>query len=342
MSNKLEKKKIPPRARLGRGLGSLLGENTRNQELAANTLGDDVELQIESFEESKNSSFQAGFVETNKTVSAKVENDGSKVWNISIEKLKGNKKQPRKVFATEPLKELAASIKEKGILQPIVARRLSDGSIEIIAGERRWRAAQLAGLHEVPVILRDLGEQDTLELALIENIQRQDLNPLEEAQAYQYLLQTYNMTQQELANKVGKERATVANSVRILNLTPEVQKLIGSGDLSLGQAKILLTVSDPNFQRRLALKTVKEKLTVKALERFAKNPALINGAPSQGLDSLDMSAKLIDGLSQELQKLLGTKVSIQYSKGKGKVKINFYSDEELNSLVDKVRAICKK
>ena len=144
--------------------------------------------------------------------------DEKRVWSVAVEKVVPNKEQPRKKFDKEPLKELADSIREKGVIQPIIARKLKDGKFEIIAGERRWRASQMAGLHEVPVVLRKYNNKDNLEVSIIENVQRKDLNPVEEAEAYQFLIDTYSMTQREVAEKVGKDRATIANSLRLLSL----------------------------------------------------------------------------------------------------------------------------
>lgn len=165
--------------------------------------------------------------------------DEAKIWILPIDRLVANTQQPRQTFAPEPLRDLAASIKEKGILQPITARRIGERQFEIIAGERRWRAAQLAGLHEVPVILKKVSQQDSLEYAIIENIQREDLNPMEEAEAYQLLSIDYDLTQQQVADKLGKERSSVANSLRLLALPAEVKTLVRKNQLSAGHAKVL-------------------------------------------------------------------------------------------------------
>lgn len=340
MSNQKSEKKPTKKTGLGRGLGSLLGENIRP---SSSSGPDEVELPTEEFQVHKNKSLQAGFTESRSQQKAEIKvPDAMRIWNLSIDKLKGNEKQPRKYFETEALKELADSIKEKGILQPIVVRKKSADSFEIIAGERRWRASQMAGLHEVPVILKEVDDQETLELALIENIQRRDLNPMEEAEAYDYLMKSYGLTQQQVAHKVGKERATVANSLRLLNLVPEVRKLVLSDKISIGQAKILLSVSDPQVQRRIALKAVKDGLTVKEIERFSKNPQLLDGPKKTQDSDMSMSEKLVKGLATDLQKIMGTKVQIKYNGGKGQLKINFYSDDELNQLVENMRNACQK
>lgn len=269
--------------------------------------------------------------------------DEAQIWKISIDRLKANTQQPRQTFEPGPLKELAASIKEKGILQPIVARRIDERNFEIIAGERRWRAAQLAGLHEVPVVLKKVSEQDSLEYAIIENIQRENLNPLEEAEAYDHLLKDYSLTQQQVADKVGKERATVANSLRLLLLAPEIKDMLKTNQISAGHAKVLLSVEGTLEQVKLARQVIHEKLSVRATEKLAaktKNPGKAPGSGEQ--IKVDVSKRLVDGLSVEMQRLLGTKVAIDYADSKGKISIHFYSDEELTGLVEKIRKACQK
>ena len=197
--------------------------------------------------------------------------DGQRVWMIDIEKLTGNVYQPRKIFLPEKIQELSASIKEKGILQPIVARRLGDDLFEIIAGERRWRAAQAAGLRSVPVILKEVENQESLELALIENLQRHDLNPIEEAEAFHQLSREFSLSQQEIAQKVGKDRATVANALRLLTLAPEVRQMLSSGELTTGHAKALLALPDLEKQKLLARKITSERLTVRAAEKLVQS-----------------------------------------------------------------------
>ena len=260
----------------------------------------------------------------------------NKVLDMPVEKLVRNKKQPRKTFEKENLQELANSIKEKGVLQPVIVRP-SGTQYEIIAGERRWRASQLAGLKTVPAIVKEVSTQDSLELALIENIQRQDLNPIEEAEAYKQLIDNYNLTQQDLATKMGKERVTIANNLRLLNLTSEVRELIRDNQISIGQAKVLLTVNESDKQNKLAKLVVKQKLTVKKLEKLIKNG--LNGEAPQlnGMDDLNVSEKLAKGLALELQKITGTKVKIDYKAGKGKIMIQYYSDQELTQFVENMR-----
>jgi ParB family chromosome partitioning protein len=256
-----------------------------------------------------------------------------RIWMVPIEKIFPNPNQPRQVFDKEPLDELASSIKEKGIIQPLLVRKSEDDTFEIIAGERRWRAAQIAGLKEVPAILKQSQDQEVLELALIENIQRENLNPVEESEAYDFLMKKYNLTQQDLANKVGKERATVANMLRLLQLQPGVRQMLSRGELSMGQAKVLLSITDGKLQEKLAEKAKGESLSVRALEKLVAKTKEDNAKPEKE----DLPGKAARALQEELQKLLGSKVQLDYNNGKGKIVINFYSDQELNQIADTLR-----
>lgn len=269
----------------------------------------------------------------------------AQIWMLPVDRLAPNTQQPRQVFTAEALRDLTSSIKEKGILQPIVARRLSERQFEIIAGERRWRAAQAAGLHEVPVILKKVTEQESLEFAIIENLQRENLNPMEEAEAFENLLTEYNLTQQEVADKLGKERSTVANVLRLLTLPPEVKALVRSNDLSAGHAKVLMSVEGLSAQIDVAKQVVAEKLSVRATEKLVAKVKSAKRQAAAGTASainVNVSQRLVEGLSTELQKLLGTKVIIDYADSKGKLSINFYSDDQLTQIVEKLRAAWEK
>ncbi|MCB0419444.1 MAG: ParB/RepB/Spo0J family partition protein, partial [Bdellovibrionales bacterium] len=331
--------------------GSLLGEPREDVV--------EIDLPTEEFQVENIAALKEGFIEGKKNSPAIKEKkaetvatkdmepripETARIWQIPIHKIVQNKKQPRKVFEGEALKELAASIKEKGILQPIVCRKLSDNQFEIIAGERRWRASQMAGIQEVPVILKEADEQNVLELALIENIQRENLNPIEEAQAYYHLIKEYGLTQQKLAEKIGKERGTIANLLRLLNLAPDVRKMLAGGEIALGQAKVILGVADLKVQKDIAIKVKNLKLSVRATEKLVAKYKQGETEVSEikSVDDVDISKKLVKGLSSELQKLLGTKVSIGYLNGKGKISIHFYSDDELNNYVDKIRKTWQK
>ncbi len=328
---------------LGRGLGSLFGS-----ELSKIEFNEEEKTQAyTSVPEASNQIAQAAPVQTPteqikivKEVVKEVEiireeiPEGSRIWNIPIEKLKINNYQPRKHFEKEKIQELSNSIREQGILQPIVARKMINGEFEIIAGERRWRAAQLAGLHEVPVILKDIDNQKSLELALIENIQRENLNAIEEAEAYDRLAREFNLTQQEISLKVGKDRTTITNSLRLLTLAPEVKNMVISGELSTGHAKALLAITDPIKQREVAKKIASEKLTVRAAEKLAKSASKTKEELAKGDE---VTNQLIDMMAEDLQKALGTKVKIDYSKGIGKINIFFYSDSELTQISERLK-----
>lgn len=268
--------------------------------------------------------------------------DKDRIWHIAIEKLKANKEQPRKVFEQSKLQELVTSIKEKGVMLPIVARKLGENNFEIIAGERRWRAAQQAGLKEVPVILRTAENRDALELALIENIQRQDLLPIEEAEAYGTLATRYGLTQAEIAQKVGKDRSTVANVMRLMGLTTEVKSLMKQGELQLGQAKVLLSIDNPVTQTIAAKKVIAQQLSVRATERLVAKLKNSGEEDSEQIDGVEEYNKRdIQPLISELQKILGTKVTIDVNGNTSRVSAYFYSVQELNQFVDKLRKIQK-
>lgn len=329
---------VKKKTSLGRGLGSLLGGDqglSTSVEPAVAKAPPMVSQTIQTSQE----------VAIQKPASAITISDEEKIWSIAIDKLVANTQQPRQDFTQEALKELAASIKEKGILQPITARRLGEREFEIIAGERRWRAAQIAGLHEVPVVLKKVSERDSLEYAIIENIQRENLNPVEEAEAFERLMQDYSLTQQEVATKLGKERSTVANSLRLLALPVDVKVMLRKQEISAGHAKVLLALEDSNTQLELAKQVVAEKLSVRATEKIAakmRRQAKSDSRSQADALNVDVPQRLIDGLSTELQKLIGTKVSIDYADGKGKLQIHFYSDDQLTQIVEKLRAAWEK
>tara|TARA_Y100000780_G_scaffold232577_1_gene267108 strand:- start:26816 stop:28123 length:1308 start_codon:yes stop_codon:yes gene_type:complete len=266
--------------------------------------------------------------------------EGSRIWKIAVEKIIPNQFQPRQYFDKEKVEELSQSIREQGILQPIVVRKTKDQKLEIISGERRWRAAQMAKLHEVPVIIKDVDDQNSLELALIENIQRANLNPLEEAEAYQRLADEFSLTQEQIAKKVGKNRASVANTLRLLGLSPEVRNFVKEGKLSQGHAKALLSIGDPIKQRELAKKIVNESLSVRAVETLAAQSNKPVKEKKENVAS-EISNRLASQQAQELQRLLGTKVKIDYTGGKGKIALQFYSDDQFNDIIDRLKEAWK-
>ncbi len=253
---------------------------------------------------------------------------------VKITKVEPNREQPRKFFDEDALQELADSIKQFGLLQPILVQDRKD-YYEIIAGERRWRAAKLAGLKEVPVIIRNYTEQEIVEIALIENIQREDLNPIEEAQAYKRLLTEFNLKQDEVAERVSKSRAAVTNSIRLLKLNEKVQQMVIDDMISTGHARALLAVEDGEEQYTLAQKIFDEKLSVRDIEKLVKN---LHKAPKQKkLDDKAMQA-IYQDIEEKLKQSLGTKVSVSSKgNGAGKIEIEFYSHDDLDRLLEMLK-----
>jgi ParB family chromosome partitioning protein len=242
--------------------------------------------------------------------------------------------QPRKDFGPEALKELADSIKEQGIVQPLVVRD-KNGHLELIAGERRWRAAQLAGLAEVPVIVREADDRAVLELALIENLQRENLNAIEEAQGYAQLLEQFHLTQEQVAVKVGKSRTAVANALRLLKLAPALQAYVREGRLSVGHAKVILSLIGEKEQRIAADKILNEGLNVRQTEELvAKLQARQSSGPVKSGPAATASRDThVADLENRLRERLGTKVLLRYVEGKGAVEISFFSDGEFERIL---------
>ncbi len=242
--------------------------------------------------------------------------------------------QPRKDFPADALRELADSIKEQGIVQPLIVRRRDD-DFELIAGERRWRAAQMLGLEVAPVIVREADDRAALELALIENLQRENLNPIEEAQGYAQLIGQFQLTQDEAAAKVGKSRAVVANALRLLKLAPEIQAYVRTGRLSVGHAKVILGLAGTAEQKLAAERVLKQLLNVRQTEalvaQLQNRPVALPGNPSPAAPLKDSH---VAALEQRLQERLGTKVALRYRQGKGAVQIHFYSDDDLERVLE--------
>ena len=256
---------------------------------------------------------------------------GEEVIKIDIEKILPNEQQPRKVFDNEALKDLSASIKEKGVLQPVIVSRVGDGTFRLIAGERRWRAAHAAGLKKIPALIKEVSSQDSLEIALIENIQREDLNPLETAEALSRLSIDYNITQEALSRRVGKDRATIANYLRILKLPDEIKSFIYSNSLSLGHAKAILAIDGEQKKVEAAREIVKGGLSVRATEALSKKLA----GPSQPKvkKKQDKLPEVAD-LENRLTQALGTKVRIHHKDKRGQIEIEYYSLDELDRLLE--------
>ncbi len=249
---------------------------------------------------------------------------------MKISDIEPNREQPRKNFDKEALQELADSIKQFGIIQPIVVQKKD--YYEIIAGERRWRAAKLAKLKEVPVIIKEYSDREVMEIALIENIQRKDLNPIEEALAYKSLIDEYSLKQEELANRVSKSRTAIANSMRLLKLTDSVQNMLINDEISMGHARALLTLEQEDLQIEAAKTIVSKGLSVRDTEKLVKS--ILN--PKQvKLPIPSAEAAIYDAIANKLREKMGTKVSINHKKnGKGKIEIEYYSQEELERLLE--------
>jgi ParB family chromosome partitioning protein len=257
--------------------------------------------------------------------------EGKRVFRFcGIEEIQPNPFQPRKSFDDEQLQELVGSIREKGILQPLIVRRKGD-SYELIAGERRWRAAQKAGIKEVPILIRDVFESEILELSLIENIQRENLNPVEEAEAFKGLMDHFHLTQEEVSRKVGKDRTTIANAIRLLKLPPEIRQSLVDGAISMGHARAFLSLDGPEKQKLAFKKVLAAKLSVRQTESLVKQ-IHSKAHPGRLKNKQEWNA-----IVEELQRVLGTKVRIVGKPKRGRIEIEFYSQDELDRIIDLLR-----
>ena len=258
---------------------------------------------------------------------------------LKINQVEPNREQPRKHFEEDALLELADSIKQYGVLQPLLVRKRKD-YYEIIAGERRWRAAKLAGVKEVPVIIKEYTEQQAVEIALIENIQRENLNPIEEAMAFKKLLTEFNLKQDEVAERVSKSRTAVTNSMRLLKLGEKVQQMIIDDMITTGHARALLAIDDEEQQYLLATKIFDEKLSVRETEKLIKS--LKNPKKQVKVVKTVENAFVYDDLAEKMKRVLGTKVSISpKGNGKGKIEIEYYSDDELERMFEMITSVQK-
>ena len=298
------------RTGLGKGLGALIGDAKPEKEAP---------------------------VERSKPAAAeKQKEEPAKEIFLKISSIEPNQTQPRKNFDEDQLRELADSIKQYGVLQPLLVQK-NGNFYEIIAGERRWRAAKMAGLKEVPVVIREYDRQQKMEIALIENIQRENLNPIEEAIAYKRLLEEFNLKQDEVAERVSKSRTAVTNSMRLLKLSDKVQQMIIDDMISTGHARALLAIDDPELQYTLANKIFDEKLSVRETEKLVKE--IKN--PKKPKEKKPVANSFIyQDLEEKMKSVFGTKVSIaSKGKGKGKIEIEYYSDDELEHLFDMMMSI---
>ena len=299
---------------LGKGLGAIFGEDVvkeSNEELTK------VKRSLPAEEE---------------------ETKGSLMVKISL--IEPNRDQPRKDFNEEELQELAESIKNYGVLQPLLVQKKGT-SYELIAGERRWRAAKLAGLKEVPVVLREYSKQQAMEIALIENVQRADLNPIEEAQAYQQLVKEFHLTQEEIAARVSKNRATITNAMRLLKLDEEIQNLLIKGAISSGHARAILSLEDKQLQKKAAKEVLDRRPSVRETEKLAKRLARASAEKNERNEKKDDALALIfQDLEERMKTIMGTKVSIHNKdSNKGRIEIEYYSEAELERIVEMIESI---
>ncbi|MCC9295248.1 ParB/RepB/Spo0J family partition protein [Clostridium sp. WLY-B-L2] len=250
---------------------------------------------------------------------------------INIDFIKANKTQPRKSFDKDKIEQLSQSIKEHGIIQPLILNKIEDNTYNIVAGERRWRAAKLIGIKEIPAIIMNLSDREILEVSLIENIQRQDLNPIEEALAYKRLINDFNITQEELSRRIGKSRTAISNCMRLLNLDERVQKYLIDGVISEGHGRALLGVENGELQYKLALNIINKNLTVRDVEKIIKN---LNSTKKDEEKSVKKENIYYLDIKERLENLFGTKVLLMNKKDKGKIQIEYYSQEDLQRILD--------
>lgn len=265
-----------------------------------------------------------------KTPTTKISAGRGEAVEALVSKIKSNPQQPRTTIDKAPLQELAASIREHGIIQPLVVSEAVDGSYELLAGERRLRAAKMIGLRQVPVVVRSASKQQKLEVALVENVQRENLNPVEEAQAYRRLMDEFNLTQDQVAKKVGKSRSAVTNILRILTLPEKMQVALAKGEISFGHAKTLLGVKDEKQREKLFQDILAGRLSVRDTEKSAKKVKVNVLGKGLGKEAE------VTQLEEKLRQALGTKVEIKKRKNQGSIVISFYSPKELKELVEKI------
>jgi ParB family transcriptional regulator, chromosome partitioning protein len=253
------------------------------------------------------------------------------VQHLGVDAIVPNRYQPRQTFSAQELSELAASLKQSGLLQPVLVRRKGDGMYELISGERRWRAAREAGMETIQAVVRNCSDEESMLLALVENLQREDLNPMEMARAYQRMMNEFGLTQDIIAQRVGCERSSIANSVRLMNLPMEVQQLIESGQLSAGHAKVILGLANPAEQLRVANLVIVRNLSVRETEKILASSVIIRKRNTKE----PRRSPLLD-VEERLQKRLGTKVSVLNGKSGGKVIIHYFSPAELDGILEQL------
>lgn len=269
-----------------------------------------------------------------KGLEALIPEKGEEILMLDINRIFPGEDQPRRVFRDDSLKDLAQSIKEQGVIQPVIVSRKGDGTFRLIAGERRWRAAALAGLKKVPALIKNVNSKNSLEIALIENIQREDLNPIETAEAFNRLIKDHSLTQEELSGRLGKDRATIANFLRLLKLPDEIKSFLYDGSLSMGHARALLPVENRVSQINAARTIIKKGLSVREAELLGRKLSSAPKVPSGRKAHINAKDPQIASLEEKLRKNLGTRVRILHKDKRGKIEIDYYSLEELNRLLD--------
>ncbi|MCU0666299.1 MAG: ParB/RepB/Spo0J family partition protein [Candidatus Omnitrophica bacterium] len=269
----------------------------------------------------------------NALIPEKEEIIGSSADEIPIAKIRPNPFQPREDFDAQSLDELVQSIKEKGVIQPVLVRRHGE-DYELIAGERRLRAAQSLNMAKIPAVIKDADDKESLELALIENIQRQSLNPIEEARAYKYLIDKFELTQEKVSEVLGRARASVANTLRLLNLPPEIQEKIKNGALSFAHGKALLEITDEQLQKKIAHEVIARNLSVRELENLLKSRRV---RKTKARPCFAGKATLIEVIEEQLQQALATKVRVVKGKKRGVITIEFYSEADLERIANKIK-----
>jgi ParB family chromosome partitioning protein len=310
------------RTGLGKGLGAIFGDEV-----------------MESAAEEQEKKNHPKPVQTNAKAEKKEEEpEVGKEMFLKLSSIEPNHNQPRMEFREESLMELAESMKEYGVLQPLLVQKKGD-FYEIIAGERRWRAAKLAGLKEVPVVIREYTKQQSMEIALIENVQREDLNPIEEAKAYQKLMQEFGLKQEEIAARVAKNRVTITNSMRLLKLEKKVQDMLIQNQITGGHARALLAVDDPELQFQIAGRIVAENLSVREVEKLVKSLSK-KKEPKEKKEEDESIFLIFRELEDRMKTAMGTKVSInRKDSNKGRVEIEYYSEAELERIVELIESI---
>lgn len=310
------------RTGLGKGLGAIFGDEV-----------------MESAAEEQEKKNHPKPEQTNaKAEKKEEESEAGKEMFLKLSSIEPNHNQPRMDFREESLMELAESMKEYGVLQPLLVQKKGD-FYEIIAGERRWRAAKLAGLKEVPVVIREYTKQQSMEIALIENVQREDLNPIEEAKAYQKLMQEFGLKQEEIAARVAKNRVTITNSMRLLKLEKRVQDMLIQNQITGGHARALLAVDDPELQFQIAGRIVAENLSVREVEKLVKSLSK-KKEPKEKKEEDESIFLIFRELEDRMKTAMGTKVSInRKDSNKGRVEIEYYSEAELERIVELIESI---